>query len=1502
MADLASLVIKVDSRDVERARSGLNALGIDAQRAERSVSSSADRIKSSMGGVDTAIRAAAAALATFAGARAFVQIADQMKLLESRIRLTMTATEDFTAIQRQLVQVANSSRASLQDIGTLYARLAVPIQKLGGTTNETVGIANALSKALLLSGASAQEASSAIIQFSQAMGKGVLNGDEFRSIAENAPIVLRLMEQQLGKTNAELRKMAEDGKLTADVIGNVLLANLNNLEKQASTIPMTVGQAFVLFKNNLALAVDEFEKATGAADGLANVIGSMAASIGPAIRLLTDLAKILFQFEGSAQAFDVLGQAVKIAFQTILVVGGNVAFVLRGIVQEVVTLGRQAVSVFQGDFATAANIGARSARDAEQARVAFDAWEKSVMNFGQASKDAGGQAGTAAQEFRKLGNGAAEVDEKAKKAAEALRKLREQFAAQIADQRLINTLIMQGMEAEQARERVQLARAGALGAEIEQLTQLRAQEDALLETRKMMVEEIEAEDKVLVDLIKSYEKNTEELAKQNDALAEQVRAQLNQNEALGLTGEALALVEANRIRETQAQLQQKIVTLEGIQGREAEIEQLRRQIELLDDLADARIAGAVKADDIKRAKEAIEVQQKEAQQLERIFQDVGRSLTDSLFRGFESGKGFLRSFVDSIKNTFKSLVIRFAVQPVLTSIAGSLAGALGFSGAANASTGSAGGFGGGFIEALSGGKSIIDALSGSFTSGLSSFASSLGSAGFSSGASFVNGFSSALSGGGQATFAGASTAFNLGNFAGQAAPFAGAVISALQGDLKGAAFQGAGAAIGTALGGPIGGFIGSTIGSLVSSLFGGGGPKAISTQALTTRQGSAAGRDGKAGNIEGILDGIGSINAQFITRLDSLLEAAGVARAADLSVASEIGLFDKRRRGGFNFQISAGGREIVSGANDTFGNDVKVIAEALTKDLFGPALRDAFIALAEDVVSPAIRDFLSAVETPEEIEQRIGVITQLQGASELLNDKFGATVDQMVQLANEGGNIAAVLEGLNGLISPIEALELQAQRLQERFTALGVSAPVNAEALRSMIQQIDKSTAAGRELAAGLAQLAPAFQQVEAARQQALDAADQQILGIFGAIVAERDAARATLQSLVDERVRAIEDTASAFDDIIASLRDFRQELEFIAGDTGPFALSIRRAQFEGVARRAALGDIEAAQSLPDVGRGLLEVAAEQSATREDFLRELARVRNGVDAAEATALRQKSIQEQQLDALREQVEGLVDLNASQLTIEQAVANLETAEAAVQTASRQLEALGLINTSVLSLDDRLRELAAALGVAVTERQRIAATGGVTQAVQTQVAAVQAANSVVNGLAATIVTDRERQIAGVYQSLLGRSADIGGLGSFAASSLTIAQIEDAVRGSEEFRVRQGGAAAQNEFNRLVNAALGSSTNIQAFASGGMFSGGLRIVGERGRELEATGPSRIWNAQQTRDFLSGGADMTGVENRLERVEAALFTIAKNTARTSDQLQRWDGDGVPPVRDEAA
>lgn len=134
-------------------------------------------------------------------------------------------------------------------------------------------------------------------------------------------------------------------------------------------------------------------------------------------------------------------------------------------------------------------------------------------------------------------------------------------------------------------------------------------------------------------------------------------------------------------------------------------------------------------------------------------------------------------------------------------------------------------------------------------------------------------------------------------------------------------------------------------------------------------------------------------------------------------------------------------------------------------------------------------------------------------------------------------------------------------------------------------------------------------------------------------------------------------------------------------------------------------------------------------------------------------------------------------------------------------------------------------------------------------------------------------------------------------------TIAQTALKFAPSTTSTAAYGNFAAINSILAGSGYIVNDSGQIEAFASGGDFGGGLRIVGENGPELEATGPSRIYNAAQTAEILSGGATVAQqISNLRDEMKASLYAIAKNTGQTYNQLNRWDGDGLPDTRNVAA
>lgn len=258
------------SEGVNRVTDRLEAL----EKASSAVAARMDTIRNALAGVVTV----GAGLAV---AKQFIDMADAMALLQSRVKLATSGATEFAQVQTDLFALAQRNSVSLEEVAGAFSRLSDPVKRLGGSSKETIGIIDALSKSLQISGASSQESAAAIAQFGQAMGSGKLQGDEFKSLAEAAPRFMKAISEGSGIAAENLKEMASEGKLTADVVGNALLKSLGKLNTEAAQMPDTVGQAMTRLKNEVAKAVDEINQAGGINTALAGMVGDTAALIAP---------------------------------------------------------------------------------------------------------------------------------------------------------------------------------------------------------------------------------------------------------------------------------------------------------------------------------------------------------------------------------------------------------------------------------------------------------------------------------------------------------------------------------------------------------------------------------------------------------------------------------------------------------------------------------------------------------------------------------------------------------------------------------------------------------------------------------------------------------------------------------------------------------------------------------------------------------------------------------------------------------------------------------------------------------------------------------------------------------------------------------------------------------------------------------------------------------------------------------------------------------------------
>lgn len=298
------------------------------------------------------VRSSAAGLAgAWAGAFAthqLIQFADTWNQLNGRLRLASSSSEDYVQSQRVLMEISQRTGTSLEANSNLYSRIAQSLRDAGYASADVAKVTETVATSLKLSGASTEEASSVITQLSQALGSGVLRGEEFNSIMENGGRLAKLLADGLGTTVGGLRNMANNGELTTNKIVP-LLTNVEILRKEFDTLPASISGSAQKVQNAFLAWVGGANDAVGASSALAGVLDGLANNITGVANGLGVLTAV-----GVARYF------------------GNVASSAATATSELLNNYKSQVSLASAQAYAAAQVQRKAAADAEAATSAYN--------------------------------------------------------------------------------------------------------------------------------------------------------------------------------------------------------------------------------------------------------------------------------------------------------------------------------------------------------------------------------------------------------------------------------------------------------------------------------------------------------------------------------------------------------------------------------------------------------------------------------------------------------------------------------------------------------------------------------------------------------------------------------------------------------------------------------------------------------------------------------------------------------------------------------------------------------------------------------------------------------------------------------------------------------------------------------------------------------------------------------------------------------------------------
>lgn len=183
-----------------------------------------------------------------------VDLSDEYTQTTARLNMINDGLQSTADLQDKIFASAQNSRAAYLQTADVVAKLALRAGSVWESNEETIAFAETLNKAFVVAGASQEEMNSASLQLTQALGSGVLRGEELNAVFEAAPNIIQTIADYLGVSIGEIREMASEGQITADVVKNALLGSAEEIDAQFQSMPMTWEQVWTGAMNQLLYA------------------------------------------------------------------------------------------------------------------------------------------------------------------------------------------------------------------------------------------------------------------------------------------------------------------------------------------------------------------------------------------------------------------------------------------------------------------------------------------------------------------------------------------------------------------------------------------------------------------------------------------------------------------------------------------------------------------------------------------------------------------------------------------------------------------------------------------------------------------------------------------------------------------------------------------------------------------------------------------------------------------------------------------------------------------------------------------------------------------------------------------------------------------------------------------------------------------------------------------------------------------------------------------------